>query len=77
MLVPKLLFGNALVQKALLQFLHAISFIPDCQFPVLLLHQEYNCISNAQVLWQVLFLQGLMLFPKLEFGNEREYSTAI
>ena len=45
-------FGNALVHEALLQFVHVISSIPACQFPVLLLHQEYmkrqSCISNAQ-----------------------------
>ena len=36
MLVPKLLFGYALVKEALLRFLHVNTSIPDLQFPVLL-----------------------------------------
>ena len=63
MLVPKLLFGYALVKEALLRFLHAISSIPDLQFPVLLLHQEYlkrqNCISNTEAIRQVIFSKEL------------------
>jgi hypothetical protein len=63
MLVPKLQFGYALVKEALLRFLHAISSIPELQFPVLLFHQEYvkrqNCISNTEAIRQVLFLKDL------------------
>jgi hypothetical protein len=57
LLVPNLPIGNALVQEALLPFLHAISSIPDRQLQILYLHQEYmkrqNCISNADVLLKV------------------------
>ena len=63
MLVPKLRFGYALVKEALLRLLHAISSIPDLQFPVFLLHEEHmkrqNCVSNAETLRKVPSLKYL------------------
>ena len=75
MLVPNLRFGYALVKEALFRLLHAISSIPDLEFPVLLLHQEYmkrqNCVSNAETLRKVPLFKVLASGVKFTGATKR------